>query len=433
MANIIDRITLGEKELLIVDANPAASLGTASAIGSSAFWDDGAVGRAYLKVGAADTAWDQYSTGIVNGTVNYGTQNRLAAYPNSGSSNVVDDQLTFGSFQLDILVGAHTLIANRTYTVPDVGTNAEFIMTEGAQVKNGDLTLNDDLVVQGDMTVNGTLTYVNTVNLNVTDKLITVNKGGAADSGNGAGIEIEENAVITAYFKTESATPTTQSWLLKAPDSEELTMNLATLTAPRTVQFQDRSGYAALQSPAALSQGSVPFVDAGGLLAQNNARLYWDNTSFRLGINTNAPGDSMHVVGNLRVSGSGSIMRLLADSDFRVAQATVNTTDASTSTAMTVAIPTDTCVMLTAHVVARRTGGSSGNPQDSAVYVRTARLKNVAGTVTLATLQSDYTSEDQMGWNATVDVNGTNARVRVTGANNNNVQWEVTAFQIVND
>ena len=41
-------------------------------------------------------------------------------------------------------------------------------------------------------------------------------------------------------------------------------------------------------------------------------------------------------------------------------------------------------------------------------------------------LQTDHTVEDQTGWNGTLDVSGTSARMRVTGAANNNVTWTVT-------
>ncbi|MEM4379131.1 MAG: hypothetical protein QXL01_00390 [Thermoplasmatales archaeon] len=430
MANILDRVTLGEKELLIVDADPSAGSGTPSPIGSSAFWDNGSVGRAYLKVGAGDTDWDQYNTEAVAGTVETGVQNRVGVYPANG--NNIDDQLSFSGFLLDIIVASHTLGANRTYTVPDVGASADFVMTRGAQTIAGDKTFNDNVVIQGDLTVNGTVTYVNTTNLNITDKLITLNKGGVANTGGNSGFEIEEDSAIVGYFKSEDSSPTSDAFLMKAPDSFELTMDLAALSADRTVQFQNRNGYVALQQLAGLTQGAVIFVDSNGLLHQDSANLFYDDSTDRLGIGTNTPQERLHVVGNLRVSGLTNSMRLLAESDWRISQATVTTTDATTTTLASIAIPTDSNVMITAHISGRRTGGSAGNPQDGGVYIRTARLKNIAGTVTIHNLQSDFTSEDQAGWNGTIDVSGTNARLRVTGANNNTVLWEATIFtQIV--
>lgn len=62
----------------------------------------------------------------------------------------------------------------------------------------------------------GTTFYQDVTNLQVTDKNITVNVGGAAASGFGAGIEVEENAVITGSVLVSSDR---NSWELKAPNT----------------------------------------------------------------------------------------------------------------------------------------------------------------------------------------------------------------------
>lgn len=49
-----------------------------------------------------------------------------------------------------------------------------------------------------------------------------------------------------------------------------------------------------------LTTGSVPFVGAAGLITQDNANLFFDDTNNRLGINTNTPSN------NLDVHGSGT-------------------------------------------------------------------------------------------------------------------------------
>ena len=45
-----------------------------------------------------------------------------------------------------------------------------------------------------------------------------------------------------------------------------------------------------------LTQGSVPFIGASGLLSQDNTNLFWDNTNKRLGVGTNAPNAKFEVV-----------------------------------------------------------------------------------------------------------------------------------------
>jgi hypothetical protein len=50
----------------------------------------------------------------------------------------------------------------------------------------------------------GTTNSVQTTNMNVSDSLITLNKGGAVSSAGGAGIEIEENGTSTGYIKVSA-------------------------------------------------------------------------------------------------------------------------------------------------------------------------------------------------------------------------------------
>jgi hypothetical protein len=59
----------------------------------------------------------------------------------------------------------------------------------------------------------------------------------------------------------------------------------------------------------------VLFAGSGGLVSQDNANLYWDNTNKRLGIGTTAPGAKLDVVGGVRtdstpLSGNGVIGKL---------------------------------------------------------------------------------------------------------------------------
>lgn len=436
MAILVDQLTLGEVKILTLDADPRTGLGYAAEIGSYATINNqgSPTGEFYIKVGSGNTDWERFSTTAANGTVNSGVAGRLALYPATG--NTVDDIYVQNSQNIDVnIVAQPTRIAPIEYTVPNPGdaiTAANFVLTEGAQTIYGAKTFEDDVVVNANFTVNGTLTYLNTVNTDITDRLVTLNKGGAADSGGDTGIEIEENALITGYWKTEAGA-TSNAWLLKAPDSFEAALDLSPLTADRVYSWQDRSGYVALQTPAALTQGSVVFVDVNLELNQDNANFFWDDSNDRLGLKTNSPQETLHVAGNVRVSGAGSNIRLLAESDFQAQQATVNTTDATVTTLATVAVPTNSSMLLEVRMVGRRTGGTSGSAGDAANYIRTARFKNVAGTVTMHNLHSDYTSEDQSTWNGTLDVSGTSARARVTGAANNNVTWEATILRMIVD
>lgn len=105
--------------------------------------------------------------------------------------------------------------------------------------------------------------------------------------------------------------------------------------------------------------------------------------------------------------------------------ATVATTDATTTTLQTIAIPTDTGLMIECYVTARKTAGVGiGTIGDVNGYVRIVKAKNVGGVVTIGAVQTSFTSED-IAFNATLDVRGTDVRVRVSGATNDNVTWNV--------
>src|SRR3990167_10374060 len=52
-----------------------------------------------------------------------------------------------------------------------------------------------------------------------------------------------------------------------------------------------------------LTSGSVLFAGASGLISQDNANLFWDDTNNRLGIGTATPSMKLNVVGTVAVTG----------------------------------------------------------------------------------------------------------------------------------
>lgn len=115
------------------------------------------------------------------------------------------------------------------------------------------------------------------------------------------------------------------------------------------------------------------------------------------------------------------------DPSERTFQNRVATTDATVTTLQSLTIASAYSYHIEATVTARRTGGSGGTANDTASYKRIATVKDVSGTATLVgTVTSVHTAEDQAGWDCTIDVTGATARVRVTGAANNNITWHST-------
>ena len=92
----------------------------------------------------------------------------------------------------------------------------------------------------------GTAIYELQVNSYVEDKLITLNYGSSIASGIGVGFEIEENSVITGYFKTNAARNGFS--ILTPAIAYKADVNLDLLTANRNFSLPNNSGTLALIS-----------------------------------------------------------------------------------------------------------------------------------------------------------------------------------------
>ena len=92
----------------------------------------------------------------------------------------------------------------------------------------------DTVSINGNLTVAGTTVTVNSTNTNILDKIITLNKGGAAASGALVGLEIEEGgSAAGGYLRTNA---TRDAWVAKAPNGSEVTIG------GTSSQFQTNSG-----------------------------------------------------------------------------------------------------------------------------------------------------------------------------------------------
>jgi hypothetical protein len=132
--------------------------------------------------------------------------------PLSGDMSVdIDGVVTANPLTVTKNTAIQTL-TNKTLTSPIINGGTVNDITALSVLGNVDIT--------GDLTITGDTTIVNTTNLTVTDKLLTINKGGIAATS--TGIEIERNGTIVGYIKVDAIG---DSYLLKAPDGSILTLS----------------------------------------------------------------------------------------------------------------------------------------------------------------------------------------------------------------
>lgn len=157
-----------------------------------------------------------------------------------------------------IEVGATAIISGITYAnggvdvIPTGGTDALNLGTSDADVIN---------IGHSGATVNiqGTTLFQDVTNLEVTDKNITVNKGGSVASGTASGVAIEEDGVITGYNQTSGDR---NSWSLKAPN----TAGIATITPGAGGITLNQSSH----DPVTLNAvGAVPNANGASLSSQS--------------------------------------------------------------------------------------------------------------------------------------------------------------------
>lgn len=115
---------------------------------------------------------------------------------------------------------------------------------------------------------------------------------------------------------------------------------------------------------------------------------------------------------------------------YAIQQDSVATTNATPTTLHTFRTASNSVYIITAYVVAARTGGSSGTAGDVGTYIYEGFFKNIGGTVTMLSESIRSSYEDQAGWNVTTNISGTNIQLQVTGATDNNVKWSLVKGEI---
>jgi hypothetical protein len=109
--------------------------------------------------------------------------------------------------------------------------------------------------------------------------------------------------------------------------------------------------------------------------------------------------------------------------------ATINTTDATANVILqSLAISTGTVQYIVATINYKKTAGAGvGSVGQGTTFKISASIQNIGGTLTIDTVQNDYTGTVNAiaGVTATLLVSGTNINVVVTGVLNDTIKWDV--------
>jgi len=312
MSVLVDLITLGEIQVLALDSDPSTGGGYAAIIGSYATINNqgSPIGAMYLKTGAGNTAWDKIATAVSGTNVGLGAILQVPVYDTSATGYHLNPTVLQNGQTIGIaFVAQPSRSVGIVYTVPNPGNAvaaASFVLTEGAQTINGNKTFGNDVTIVGNLDVKGVTTTIESTVTTIADPTITLNKGGLAASGGGSGIEIEENALITAFWELAA---TRDGWNMLTPTSAFVaTIKNDQLAANRTYELPNASGSFVLgpSTPAGVNKQIAYWTSAtsiGNETGVGAAAFTWDATNHFLGIQQVTPKSLLHV-GNNTTSGT---------------------------------------------------------------------------------------------------------------------------------
>lgn len=138
------------------------------------------------------------------------------------------------------------------------------------------------------------------------------------------------------------------------------------------------------------------------------ASAAFDEANTRLGVGSASPESLLHLQEN--------------NVKYNISANSTTTAGAVNAVVSSISTTNNSVELVKILVTGFRTNGSS----ESVAYERTLRIKNAAGTVSIPTVQSDYTSEDPTlsAANVTPIVNGSSVDIRVTGVASCDITWK---------
>jgi hypothetical protein len=174
--------------------------------------------------------------------------------------------------------------------------------------------------------------------------------------------------------------------------------------------------FLATPSSANFSAAVTDETGSGSLVFATSPTLVTPNIGAAIGTSLELTGTAGATIGSQTAS-SNAIYSTTVN--------TVNTTDATVTTIHTITLATDTQFTIRGLVRARRTGGAAGATGDGAGYQFFGALRNIAGTLSIVSTVDLVSKENQTGWDVTFVPSGATLQIRVTGAVNNDVTWDL--------
>ncbi len=408
MASVIDRITLGELEIAIVDVDPSTLTGYAAAQGSLVIAQSNST--LYQKQGALDTDWT-----IVRTLTTEEIQDAVAGLISSGSQIEATYDDPGNTLTLSIVAGSVTAteLASNSVTNVKVAAGLDAVKIGAGSVDNTEFGFLDGVTssiqtqLNNKQGLDATLTALAAYNTNgiltqtAPDTFVGRTVTGSASVGvtNGDGVAGNPTlAVLPAGVDHNSLNN------LAVGDVHTQYALLAGRSGGQNINGDTASG-------GNLTLNSTSNATKGRVIIGTNAI---DQANNRLGIGVAAPATTLDLLSN-GVSEQKSM-------------ASLTTTNATAATLFT--IPT---VSNTVQLAKIRFTGINTTTNNSVAYERTVRIKNIGGTVTLGVFQADYTNEDgpMSPCNVQAVVSGTNVLIQAIGIAATNINWKAILDRMV--
>jgi hypothetical protein len=131
-------------------------------------------------------------------------------------------------------------------------------------------------------------------------------------AGSGISISSGQNPTITntGVISLNSATGTLTLQGTTNQINVSTVGSTITLSTPQDIHTGASPTFSGL-TLSSLTPGSVLFAGSGGVISQNNSKLFWDNTNLRFGIGTSTPAGILHIstgtINALVVNNSGNV------------------------------------------------------------------------------------------------------------------------------